>query len=689
MNKKLIVKQNGIKDCAVACILSIIRYYKGEVSRSEIEYLIKTNEHGTSAYNMIEGVKSLGLQGIGKKVSINNIKDEKHNLPFIAHVKTYYGYHYVVVYELNEKNILLMDPALGKRKVTYSEFRNEFLNTILIFKKVKQLPILKEKNELLNYIISIIKINTSIVFKTILLTFIITILAILISLNMKVFIDYIIKYNKFNLIYLTLFIFISFIILKNILYYIRDKLMRKIDFDLNSKINYKIINHIIRLPYSYFKTRPSGEIINRINDLEYLKNFIYEILLNIFVDIFIILFSYIFLIILSFELTILISIFILIYMIISLIYMKLYDKYILESQISSSEYQSDLYDYISSYETIRNINKREFIIDLLDYKYYKSLIKINKFKKKMSNEIFIKNLITESCEILISFIGVILVINKMISLGDLISFITLYSFLNTPLRSLMDSLVSYVYSSNSYKRINDLLMIKEETLPTSNERIDGNIEFKNIDIIGNDKKLISNFNLLINKGDHVLLKGKSGCGKSTLLKLLRKYITDYKGNIYIDNINLKDIDSKVIENSILYVSQHEKLNTMSIKNNILYGRDISLKKYNLINKLTLTDKIIDKKEFRDECYLEEDGFNISGGERQKIILSRNLHEPFNILVIDEALSEVDIEDEKTIINNLFNYYKDKTIIYVSHKNEICNNFNKVITIGEEDGRRIN
>ena len=87
MNKKYVVKQSGLRDCASCCLLSIIRYNNGNVSKSELEYLIKTNEFGTNAYDMIEGMKTLGFNGMGLKKNFNDLFQIENLFPVIAHVK--------------------------------------------------------------------------------------------------------------------------------------------------------------------------------------------------------------------------------------------------------------------------------------------------------------------------------------------------------------------------------------------------------------------------------------------------------------------------------------------------------------------------------------------------------------------------------------------------------------------------
>lgn len=148
-------------------------------------------------------------------------------------------------------------------------------------------------------------------------------------------------------------------------------------------------------------------------------------------------------------------------------------------------------------------------------------------------------------------------------------------------------------------------------------------------------------------------------------------------------VNLKDISDDSIRKSFTYVGQNEKLFNDTLKGNILMGRNVNENKYKSIIKITKIDEIINSKSLKENFLIEEDGFNLSGGERQRIILARALLKESNYLLIDEALSEVDYNLEKNIVLNLFKYYKNKTIIYVSHKKEIEKLFNKKIILEKE------
>ena len=193
-----------------------------------------------------------------------------------------------------------------------------------------------------------------------------------------------------------------------------------------------------------------------------------------------------------------------------------------------------------------------------------------------------------------------------------------------------------------------------------------------------NKNILKNISLEIEQNEKVLIIGSSGSGKSTILKLLKKYYKVNRNQIFIDDIDINDYLKKTLDESICYISQNESLYTDTLYNNIDLYRSISKEKIYEIAKICELDFIDDKLGYN--MLIEENGFNLSGGQRQRLILSRSLLNDFNILLIDEATNQIDISLERKIFKRMFDKFKNRTIIAVSHRLENMDLFDKVIKI---------
>ena len=253
----------------------------------------------------------------------------------------------------------------------------------------------------------------------------------------------------------------------------------------------------------------------------------------------------------------------------------------------------------------------------------------------------------------------------------------------------MDLNLIYKNARESLRRVLELYQVPKEMISYNEKyhlkKLSGNIKVTNLSYSYNGiNKVVDGISFEIKESSKVLIYGESGSGKSTIMKLLVKYLQGYQGVIELDGYNLQNLDLFDVRTKICYVSQKENLFTDSIYNNIVLGREVSYETFLNVTKLTYVDELILNKGLNYHYLLEENGFNLSGGERQRIILARSLLQNADIYIFDEALNAIDIDKERSILKNIFELYKDKTIIVVSHRFNNNDLFDNKITIDSED-----
>ena len=205
------------------------------------------------------------------------------------------------------------------------------------------------------------------------------------------------------------------------------------------------------------------------------------------------------------------------------------------------------------------------------------------------------------------------------------------------------------------------------------------ITFKDVSFgYAKNEKILKNFNLEINKGEKIGIVGFSGSGKSTFFKLLLKLYLPKKGKILIDNTEIQEIKRDSILHKTSYVPQDVELFNLSIKDNIkISSKTNSLKKYKNSLNISLANEVIEKLPKKDLTVLGEKGTRISGGEKQRIGIARAIYKNSEILILDEATSNLDFNTERKIQNNL-NNLKDKTLIISAHRLSTLQNMDKII-----------
>jgi len=204
----------------------------------------------------------------------------------------------------------------------------------------------------------------------------------------------------------------------------------------------------------------------------------------------------------------------------------------------------------------------------------------------------------------------------------------------------------------------------------------GDVIVSNISYNLGINKIINNLSIKIKQGSKVLIKGNNGCGKSTLINILTKNITDYDGKIMIGDLNLNDISYNSYLDNVSYVNQNSYLFEDTIINNIILDNKFDKNRLDIVIKIVNLENVFNKKENKINTIVRD---NFSGGEKQKIIIARSLYKNFNILILDEAFSEIAVRERVRIINKINNFFRDKTIIYVNHFDDNVN-YDKIIYI---------
>ncbi len=625
MKKYPFEKQIGLKDCGVASLKMIIKYYGGDYPIENLRILTNTSKSGTNAYDLIEGAKKIGLDSAGYEVKLEEI--DSKILPVIAYTvidKIYQ--HYVVIYEINYKKqeLIIGDPATKLKKIKMEDFKKIYQNIIISFSPLKKLPLIKEQPIIKEQIKLILSNNKKNIFSILILSIIITLLTTIITLSIKILLD------NINMIIYPIVILIA--ITKYILEIINNKSILKLQFKINQSLYQKIFEQIIFLPYQYYRNRTTGEMLSKITNIEKVSNFIINTFSNLTINLLIIIFSFIVMYVINIKMLFIISILTFFICLTTLIYKEKRTSYLTETISNKSIIDSYLYEAVSGFESVKGLNIEDCIINKIKEKNNNFLKIRNKYNLINIKEYTLQNLIYIIGNIVFILIGTKFIKDGIMRISDFVLFFSLYNNFSEPFINIIDYLHDLKDIKISIKCIEDLFIPnsykKEKTI---------NSYFKN-----------------------TIILGPSGVGKSTLLKKIKGY---YSSN----------------NEDIIYISQNEILFTDTIYNNILIANKNKEDLDKVIDICELKG-VIESRKLKGNSLIEENGYNLSGGEKQRIILARSIIKRPKLLLIDEGLSEVNIDLERKILKNIMNNYKDMIIVFVSHRKENIDLFDKVIDL---------
>ncbi len=313
---------------------------------------------------------------------------------------------------------------------------------------------------------------------------------------------------------------------------------------------------------------------------------------------------------------------------------------------------------------------------------------VNYVKASTLLRIFV-TLFVESVVCVILGYGGYLVYNGVFKAGDLMEFIGYFSSIVWPIMAISDLVEQHSRGTASLKRINELLDAKQNVFDAPDAypigRVSGEIEFKNLSFKypDGDYDALIDVNLLIKAGENVGIIGKTGSGKTTLVDLILRNYNVPDGTLFLDGIDVNDVTIHSLRENMAYVPQDNFLFSDTIQNNIAFASDTN--EVSTVQRYAALAAVDDNIQEFSEGYatmLGERGVTISGGQKQRISIARALMKEAPVLILDDSLSAVDTNTEKTLIENLRNTRKGKTTILIAHRVSTIEHMDKVVYIDE-------
>lgn len=689
MFKKYVwVQQDDIKDCGVCSLLTIVKTYGGNVSKEYLRELTKTSKDGTNAFYLLEAGRKLGFDVKALKGDVLDLTNEL--LPCIAHVIVDNKFqHFVVIVDINKKKkiITISDPARGIIKYKLDDYNKISTNQYLIYIPIKPIPILLKNKKIGKIIFSFIQKYKTVLLSIFLFSLLYTVINIVTSFNFQLIIENVLTYSSKNNLYFIMLTFLFLYLLKSVIDYVRSNMLIFINHTLDNELILNVFKHIISLPYLYYKNRTTGEVISRINDLGDIKETISKLFMTIFVDLILVVFVLFMLLKINYKLTLIGVVIVILYLIIVKIFNKSFRKYIKRIQEDGAVANSYMIESINNIDTVKSLGLEEINCDQMSIKYNTYLNSNYEFQKMYNLENFFKDLINYVGLSIIIGLSTLFVLEGEMTIGEILTYNSMIIYFLEPIKGIIDLEVIIKKTKSSIERVTELYEIKAEELAIDKKynggKLNGDIEVRDLNYSYYGRKnIFERVNFKVNSGEKVMIYGKSGSGKSTIGKILMKFFDVERDKVFIDKKDINDYNTLDIRREVCYIGQNENLFNDTIYNNIILHRNISYDEFLKVVNITKVNDIVKNNVLSYEMTLEENGFNISGGERQRVILARSLIKNSSIYILDESLSQVDVLKEREMLDNLFKELKDKTIIYISHRFDNADLFDKSINMEE-------
>jgi ATP-binding cassette subfamily B protein len=693
--------QPDAMDCGATCLRMIAKHYGKSYTLPELRTASFTTREGASLMGLSEAAENIGFHTLAVKVDFDKVEKEAP-LPCIAH---WNQNHFVVIYKIKKNKVYVADPAHGLITYTKQEFLKSWVSDanetdgtkteegVLLLLEPTVEFYNKEDNEetdrssfkyLYNYLFKYKKLVVQLAIALIagsLLQFIFPFLT-------QSIVDIGVQNHDVKFIYLVLIGQLMVFFGRTSIDIIRGWILMHISSRINISLVSDFFIKLMRLPIAYFDVKMTGDIMQRIGDHYRIEQFLTGATLNTLFSMFnLFLFSGV----LAWYNVKIFLVFIIgsvLYFFWITFFLKRRADLDFKRFNQSSQNQSKVMELVTGMQEIKLHNaerQMRWQWENIQVKLFKTSLQSLSLSQWQNSG---SSLINELKNILITFLAAKLVLDGQITLGIMLSISYIIGQLNTPVIELVGFVQHWQDAKLSLQRLSEIHNRKDEE-PVNNENETEiehkeDIKFKDVNFKYDELQkdnILDQLSFTIPAKKVTAIVGSSGSGKTTLMKLLLKFYEPQNGEITIGINKLKNVSPKAWRNLCGSVMQEGFIFNDSIAKNIAVGAD-NIDKQRLKYAVTVANI----REFIEElplCYntkIGMEGNGISTGQKQRILIARAVYKNPEILFFDEATSALDANNEKIIMNNLNEFYKDKTVVIIAHRLSTVKNADQIIVL---------
>jgi ATP-binding cassette subfamily B protein len=677
--------QQSAADCGASCLVMIGRYWGKRFSVNRLREITNVSRDGASLKAVASAAESLGFVTRPVKASLDKLAEQP--LPAIAHWE---GKHYIVVYEITPKHVIVGDPAIGQRRLTTAQFAEGWTGYALLLEPTALLKQAEEASEGFWQFFELVKPHSRVLLEVFIASVLIQIFGLVTPLFTQLLLDRVVVQGStvtLNAVGAGLLIFGLFrIIINGVRQYLLDHTANRVSISMLVGF----IKHTFRLPLSYFESRYVGDIVSRIQENQKIQRFLTGEALSIILDLLTVciylglMFWY------SWRLALLVLLIVPPFFVVALFATGILRR--MSREIFQAGTQENSY-LIQSLTGVRSI--RSMAIEQTVRWHWEELLH-DLIKKSFRAQVIGNRLqiASSSIELLATtgllWFGASQVINNELTIGQLVAFNMLLGNVIHPFQRLSVLWNQFQEVIVSAERINDVLEAEpEEDLLRSSSRqtlskLRGSIRFENVTFRYHPESeinILENLSFEILPEQTVAVVGRSGSGKTTLSKLILGLYPPTDGRVLIDGHDVTSISLKSLRQQIGVVDQDTFLFGGTIRENISIAHpEASTEEIITAASLAGADDFIRLLPLGYETQIGEGGGMLSGGQRQRLAIARALLGNPRLLMMDEATSHLDTESERIIQNNLNTILKGRTTLIIAHRLSTIRNADLILVL---------
>ena len=695
------VKQPDAMDCGPACLKMVAGFYKMNFSLESLRKRCFITREGVSFLGLSEAADSLGFRTIGVKVPFDLLV-ENVPLPCIVHWRQK---HFIVVYKIKNEKIWAADPGIGLIKFSREEFVRNWASTVVDGKKsglvliIEPTPSLynneneKEKTSGFKFLFKYFNLYRKYIYQLVLGLILGSCIQLVIPFLTQSIIDIGLNNNDIGFIYLILFAQLALVVGRMSVEFIRGWLLLHIGSRVNVAVISGFLQKLMSLPVSFFDTKLTGDILQRIDDNNRIEEFLTSASLNILFSFFNLVVFGIVLAIFSFKILLLFLTGSALYVLWVSAFMKSRARldHLRFKQMSVSG--NKLINIVNGMQEIK-LTQSE-----LSMRWDWEKLQATLFALKVKGLSIIQyqsagaTFINEVSNILITIVAATSVLKGDITLGSMLAVQFIIGQLNVPVSQIIGFFRMSQDAKMSLDRLAEVHNLEEEE-PNPEVKVRKMPEKKDIYFNGlsfqyegpRSPYALKDIDLFIEENKITAIVGTSGSGKTTLLKMLLGFYSPVSGDILIGDLRLSNLSLKIWREKVGAVMQDGFLFPDTIASNIAPGAD-EINEERLLKAAEIANikGFIESLPLGYNTKIGANGHGLSEGQKQRLLIARVIYKDPDIIIFDEATNSLDANNEKVIVENLSEFFIGKTVIVVAHRLSTVRGADQIVVL---DGGRI-
>nr|WP_306562281.1 peptidase domain-containing ABC transporter [Bacteroides intestinalis] len=693
--------QYDAMDCGPTCLRMVAAFYGKCYSLEGLREKSFITREGVSMLGISEAAEKIGFRSICVQVGYEKLQEAP--LPCIIH---WNQQHFVVVYKLNDKHVWVADPGAGKLKYTKEEFCNCWLSSrkneedtgvALLLEPTPEFYTIEDEGDEVNrrgfsFLYSYLRPYRGLVGQLLLGVLLGSMIQLMLPFLTQSVVDFGINNQNLGFIYLVLIAQLMLSFSSSAVDFIRGWILLHLGTRINIALISDFLIKLMKMPISYFDSKMTGDILQRINDHKRIQDFLTGSSLSVIFSVFNIIIFGIVLLVYSGMIFLIFMGGSALYVAYVWLFMKKRAELDHKRFAQQSANQSTVVQLVNGMQEIKLSaceQQKRWEWERIQAKLFKVNIKSLALRQYQDSGAV---LINQSKNLLITALVASLVVKGEMTLGMMLSVQYIIGQLNSPVNELIAFARDMQDARLSMDRLSEVRDKPDEEDPTREllrEIPEGkeirlqNLNFKYDPL--SEYPTLNDINLVIPPGKQTAIVGMSGSGKTTLVKLLLGFYPPASGDIFIGDTPLGSYSIREWRKRCGVVMQDGFIFSDSIAGNIAPGVEhIDKKRLRHAAEVANIHDFIEELPLAYNTKIGQEGHGLSQGQKQRILIARAVYKDPEFIFFDEATNALDANNERTIMNNLQTFFKGRTSVVVAHRLSTVRNAEQIIVI--EQGR---